>query len=178
MYTIMLLNPKTDVLRLSNALRARIAQDGRFKVNYQEVGQAKTTKEDRQTLGQVFFMPAILMKGIRLTQKKSYCKQHALECQVDPFTGKLPHKPMSTFLEHQDWITFHQVVNGLLNQRHTNANIWTNPLEKLDKGNRMWIRRGTQARIKWDVDGQVNRFGRIEETWNHGDSSQFIHPSK
>ena len=160
MYTIALLNHKTDAARLYQALQARIAQDGRFRVNEIMVREVKG-------------LSAILIKGVRLTQAKPYCKQHALECQVDPFTGKLPHKPMATFLEWSDWISFHQVVNNLLNQRHVSANIWTNPPEKLDKGNRMWIRRGLLPRIKWDVEGTVNRFGRIDEVWNHGDTSQF-----
>jgi hypothetical protein len=164
----MLLNPKEDAAyRLAHALQARIQKDGRFRVNHLEVGSVKTSREDRRTLGKVWTMPAILMKGIRLTKKSSYCGAHAFPCPVGA------PKKNATFLDWQNWIEFHQVVNSLLNQRHCSANIYTNPPETLDQGNRMWIRRGMQARVRWDVEGHMNNYGRMEEVWDHGTPSQF-----
>jgi hypothetical protein len=174
MYVIQCLSRKTNIDKLAQSLIARIQKDGRFRVNHLEVGTVKTSREDRRTLGKVWTMPAILMKGIRLTKKSSYCLQHPGECLIDPFTGKLPPKKNATFLDWDNWIAFHNLVNGLLNQRHASANVWTNPMELLapDK-KRMWIRRGKQARIKWEWETSYNNYGRRVQTWNSGTIDQF-----
>jgi hypothetical protein len=170
----MLLNPKEDAAyRLANALQSRIQKDGRFRVNHLEVGSIKTSREDRRTLGKVWTMPAILMKSIRLTQAKENCGNHPDICEINPFTGPRPLK-RSSCLEWNDWLKFHSLVNGLLNQRHASANVWTNPMELLapDK-KRMWIRRGKQARIKWEWETSYNSYGRRVQTWNSGTIDQF-----
>jgi len=175
MYTIAILNKNgTDKRgRVFAALSPALLKDGRFRINHLRVADIPTSREDRRMMTQAglevaYTLPAILIKGVRLTTKKPYCKQHALDtCPVDA------KRPNSTFLEWSDWLAFHQLINRVCNRLRVSANIWTTPKETLDQGSRMWIRRGTQPRVRWDVEGHVNQYGRVEEVWNHGDDSQF-----
>lgn len=173
MYTIQVLQGGYDKAQaLGRALQARITKDGRFRVNRIEYGGSPTTREDRKQLGKVYTLPAILLQGIYLTHKKPYCGSHPGECLVNPFTGRAPHKPNASYLEWDDWVAFHALVNGVLSQRHARANVWTVPRERMDKGRRMWIRRGLQPRRRWEWDEHFEGMVRTQ-VWNHGTEDQF-----
>jgi hypothetical protein len=117
--------------------------------------------------------PAILVKPVRLRQAKPYCGQHAGECQINPFTGPR-RKPNAKYLEFEDWVAFHGVVNAVLNRLRVHADVWSDPLET--RG-RMWIRKDTKARVRYDYDTDYDMYGRAVHTWNLGTDDQFA-PTK
>jgi hypothetical protein len=172
-YTVALLNPKTNAYKLAYAMQDRIQKDGQFRVSRIEVGQVKTSREERRTLGKVYTCTALLLHNIRLTKMRPFCGSHPGECLINPFTGKEPDRPNSTLLEWADWVEFHKLINGVLSQRHTSANIWTIPRDRLDQGRRMWIRRGLLPRVKWEWEESYDHMGRREQVWDHGSPSQF-----
>lgn len=114
---------------------------------------------------------SIKVKPVRLRVKKPYCGNHPGECQLNPFTGKSPKKPNATYLEWEDWVAFHKVVNSVLNRLHTQADVWSTPADVRGK---MWIRKGKAARVKWDWDEDYDNYGRVVRTWNQGTPDQFI----
>lgn len=114
--------------------------------------------------------PTILVKPVRLIKAKPYCGQHANECVAHPIFG-FRKILKSTYLEWNDWIKFHNLVNGCLNRFRTNANVWTNPQEVRGK---FWIRQGLKARVKYDVKESYDTYGRRIQDWNLGTSDQFM----
>lgn len=161
-------NEKRD--KVYSYLQDRIAKDGRFRCSM-ELGEEKTTRSDRAQLGKIYSAPCIRIRRVRLTKKKPYCGQHFGECVVNPFLGPRK-KPSATYLEWNDWVAFHKLVNTVLNKYKTDANVWTNPME--GGVSKMWIRRGTKARLKWDVTETFNNYGRRIQIWNEGTPDQFL----
>src|SRR5690348_11075987 len=128
-YTIKLLDRNAGAQYVISILCEYIERDGRFTCEFEQEG-------DR-----------ILLRKVRLMKAKPYCGQHPGPCQIGPF-GERPRRNMR-FLEWDDWVAFHSVVNDALDgprrkrgRSPIRADIWTNPPEKLDKGKRMWVRRG------------------------------------
>jgi hypothetical protein len=114
---------------------------------------------------------SLIVKPVRLRESKLYCGQHPGECLVGA-------KRRSRCLEWDDWVAFHAVVNDVLDARKVDADAWTNPMEALDKGKKMWIRRGLARRERYDwfddpkdVHGGV--FRNVRRIWNHGSADQF-----
>lgn len=114
--------------------------------------------------------PILTLKPVRLRKAKPYCGQHADICQINPFTGKLPKKPMAKFLEFNDWISFHKLVNGVLNRLKAHANVFSDPMEC--KG-RFWIRKDLKPRVKFDSETDYDSYGRAFHKWDLGSDSQF-----
>ena len=113
----------------------------------------------------------IVMKPIRLKEKKLYCGQHPGECQA---TGR--KQRASRCLEWDDWVEFHGLVNDVLDKLKVSADVWSKPPEKLSQGTKMWIRKGLRRRVhySWESDWQSNDFGGREvRVWNHGTDDQF-----
>lgn len=109
----------------------------------------------------------IHVKPVRLRTPKPYCGQHPGECFIGP-------QRKGRWLEWDDWVEFHGLVNDVLDDLKANADVWTNPPEKMDKGRKMWVRRGLRRRINWDYTVEYNALGRPLATWNHGTEDQFI----
>jgi len=120
--------------------------------------------------GSVEGFPAIFVKPVRLRQAKPYCGQHAGECQINPFTKEPPRKPNAKYLEFADWVEFHGVVNAVLNRLRVHADVWSTPTETRGK---MWIRKDTRARVRYDSDTEYDVYGRAVHTWNLGTDDQF-----
>jgi hypothetical protein len=103
---------------------------------------------------------------VRLQESKPYCGQHPGECLVGGPRRK------SKCLEWDDWVRFHAVVNDVLDHLGIDADAWTCPPELLDKGRKMWVRRGTLRRYRWEWEEDW-RHGRTVRIWNHGTADQF-----
>jgi hypothetical protein len=157
MYTIQLLNSSSIKLnRIMEALKVKLSKDGRFTCDLVE-GLVKSGKRGQNDL-------AIFVKRVRLTKAKSYCGNHPGEC---PVTNE--RKPISKYLEWNDWVAFHALVNTTLNKFHTNANVWSLPQDVKGK---MWIRKGKFARKRFDWD-ETYSYGRLVRIWNAGTDDQF-----
>lgn len=155
---------------IKTSLEQAIKNDGRFTAQisfggYQALGSREGSRKRGYTL---------ILKRIRLTQKKPYCGQHPGECLVNPLVG--PTKKINaTYLEWDDWVAFHSVVNDVLDAGNIDADVWSLPLEI--KG-RMWIRKGLKRRISYDyTDDYDNSWSRStglpQRIWNEGTADQF-----
>lgn len=154
-------------------LQARLAKDGRFRCNL-ICSNVPTTLSDRLYMVEYFGpalsktirqVPAILVSNVRLIKAKSYCGNHPGPC---PITDQ--RKPVSTRLEWDDWVAFHNIVNRVLNRFRIHANVWSLPY---DVRGRMWIRKGLKARKRFDWDEKTDILGRVIRLWNPGTPDQF-----
>jgi hypothetical protein len=175
MYTIQLLD--ADSARLANlrdALLARIAKDGRFRVGEVITSTSNLTRRERyEAKVPGWQVPTLYLGKIALTKKKAYCGNHPGPCVINPFRGP-EKKPISSRMEWDDWVAFHALVNGLFNQRHVKANIWTLPRDVKGK---MWIRKGLLARRQWDYEDDWSRGTVVPiRIWNQGTTDQFESP--
>ena len=165
MYTIQFLSGGTAKRdKVYSYLQTRLAKDGRFSCTM-ELGEEKVTREDRRADGNLYSAPCIRVRKVRLTQKKPYCGNHPGEC---PISSK--PKPVSSMLEWDDWVAFNNLVNKALNRFRANANVWSLPH---DVKGRMWIRKGTRARLCYSWKEQIDSYGRMIRIWNQGTEDQF-----
>lgn len=141
------------------ALRSSVERDGRFRL-----ASSPGIRGREIDLGKV-----------RLTEKKPYCGQHPGECFVNPF-GVERKRMTASYLEYDDWIAFHAVVNGALTRLGVSANVTTKPMETVRRvpglGGLYWIRKGTRHRVRYDYDEEWNGF-RPVRWWNPGTDDQF-----
>jgi hypothetical protein len=112
----------------------------------------------------------IVLTNVRLREAKPYCGQHPGECAVGA-TRK------GRWLEWEDWVAFHNLINDFLDAQGIVADAYTEPRERMDKGRRMYVRRmkeGRRLRYDWDDEYQATSFGgRRIQVWNHGTPDQF-----
>ena len=141
-----------------NYLLERMAKEGKFRATLTPF----TDNKGR---------PCIKVKPVRLIKAKPYCGNHPGECVVNPFVG-VRKKPNATYLEWDDWVKFHGLVNRVLNRFRCNADVWSTPTDVRGK---MWIRKGRLSRVKWDWEEKWET-GRFVPTriWNQGTPDQFI----
>src|SRR5271166_3443002 len=92
-------------------LQARLIKDGRFRATLTPISIYKKGGK---------LVPAIVVKPVCLVHKKPYCGNHPGPCEVNPFLGP-QKKPNATYLEWNDWVAFHKVVNTILNKYRVNA---------------------------------------------------------
>src|SRR5580698_5490072 len=110
-------------------LEARLIKEGKFRATLERGIDMKS----RYT---------ILIKPVRLVKAKPYCGQHPGACLL----SERP-KPKSTLLEWNDWVAFHGLVNRVLNKFRANADVYSTPTDVKGK---MWVRKGTKARKRYD----------------------------
>jgi hypothetical protein len=134
----------------------RMAKEGIFRATLTPVSDTKGR-------------PSIRVKPVRLVKAKPYCGNHPGPCQINPFLGPRK-KPNSTFLEWEDWIKFHSLVNRVLNRFHADADVWSTPA---DISGKMWIRKGTKPRLRYSWEETMNNYGRVVQVWNPGTPDQF-----
>lgn len=160
MYTIQLQNGNEGkLICLRDAILARVQKDGRFRIGSVHMGVSGRGK-----------LPTLYFQRIRLVNRKPYCGNHPGECFVNPYLGP-QKKPNATYLEWDDWVAFHNLINGLLNQRHVSADVWTLPQ---DVSGKFWIRKGLIARRKYDYQDDWSRGGfQPIRVWNTGTPDQF-----
>jgi hypothetical protein len=113
----------------------------------------------------------IIVKPVRLRASKLYCGQHPGECLVGA-------KRKSKCLDWDDWAAFHGLINDALDDLKIEAEAWTTPMEPIDKGRKMWVRRDNKRRERWDWHDDPNdRYGgifrNVNRIWNHGSPDQF-----
>lgn len=152
-YTIKFLSANEQRVATIHAyLLTRMAKEGKFRATLTSATDSKGH-------------PIIVVKPVRLMKAKPYCGNHPGECQAN---GK-PKKTM-TYLEWNDWVEFHNLVNRCLNKFHANADVYSTPADVRGK---MWIRRGKQARLRYDWEEHMGMYGMVR-TWDQGSPSQFI----
>lgn len=117
--------------------------------------------------------PCIKIRPVRLLKKKPYCGNHPGECVVHPIFGARK-KPNATYLEWDDWVKFHALVNRVLNRFKADCDVWSTPMDVRGK---MWIRKGTNPRVKWDWTEDYNSMGLPIRHWNQGTPDQFLKAS-
>ncbi len=140
----------SDVERIHVALQKKVRADGRFNVESCVDGQT------------------ILLKRVRLVTAKEYCGNHPGECVV---TFPPRKKPKARFLEWQDWVDFHGIVNDLLDSMNVSADVWSRPQDARGK---FWIRKGNSRRIHFDWTEEPTRWGTPLRVWNCGTPDQFV----
>lgn len=155
-YTIQILEAgeKKQTLLLA-ALQAKLVKDGKYNA--------------KLVIGMAGKFPAIICKTVRLAKAKPYCGNHPGECEVIPGFAT-PKKKVMTYLEWDDWVKFHALVNGVLDRLRIRADVWSNPQ---DVPGKMWIRKGMNARVRWDWTENHNGFRTIR-IWNQGSPDQFL----
>lgn len=98
---------------------------------------------------------ALNISRVRLIKKKDYCGQHAGPCQINPFFNKKHNH--TCFLEWNDWVSFHNIINDVLDEHGLSANITTQPAERIvdlpnGKAARFfWIRKGLKRRFNYET---------------------------
>lgn len=111
----------------------------------------------------------ILLNRVRLSFPKEYCGNHPGECVVTFFPQK---KMKARYLEWDDWVIFHGLVNDVLDKLNVSADVWSKPQDAKGK---FWMRKGSARRLKYDYSEQFDgRFGRPIRVWNCGTSDQFV----
>lgn len=138
--------------RVLTALMARV-EKSRFRAVLTAVGETD-----------------IRVKPVRLREKKPYCGSHPGPCEVNPFRGQ-EKKKITSYLEWEDWVAFHKMVNAVLNRLRVDADVWSNPADVRGK---MWIRRGLSPRVRWDWTEEHSSYGRPVRIWNVGTPDQFV----
>lgn len=109
---------------------------------------------------------------VRLKEAKPYCGQHPGEC----FLGATRR---GRWLEWDDWVEFHALVNDVLDELKIPADVTTRPMETVDcvrglKG-LFWIRKGERRRLRYEWREDWTNAGLRGPTrwWNPGTEDQF-----
>ncbi len=70
-----------------------------------------------------------------------------------------------------DWVEFNNVINDVLDKWEVDADVWSTPQETRGK---MWIRKGTRRRIRYDWHERSTGWGQPLRIWNNGTDDQFV----
>jgi len=131
-----------------DALALAIRKDGRFTCDLTNCGKL------------------IEVRSVRLVTPKPYCGQHPGPCELN---GR--KKRTTRFLEWDDWVAFHNVVNDVLDKLHVSADVFTRPMETVGT---MYMRKADWGRrTEYDYELGVNNYGRTIQKWNLGTRDQF-----
>jgi len=112
----------------------------------------------------------LTLRRVRLRVKKNYCGNHPGVCVVNPYLGP-QKKPIASYLEWDDWVAFHSVINDCLDKMKIDADIWSTPHDVKGK---MWIRKGTQRRVKYEWEEKQTNHWQPLRIWNQGTPDQFV----
>jgi hypothetical protein len=169
-YSIKFTNPSMTDSQLTQfraELKAKLEADGRFKVpgEIREI-RAQFGRGKARVSNWV-----LEMKYVRLNKAKEYCGQHPGECQIGPFGAR--EKRKSSCLEWNDWIEFNALVNDVLDAFGQPAEVWSVPMELMDKGKKFFIRLDNKRRVEYDWHERAMSYGRVARVWDHGSPSQF-----
>lgn len=170
MYTIQLLEGETFTQQsLRHELQRTIKEQGKFQVGDSRWDSSFLTSKEREEVGvEAWQVPTFYMSRIRLTTPKPYCGNHPGPCQVNPFIQR--KKPRATWLEWDDWVVFHTMVNNVCDSLQVYANVWTLPQDARGK---FWIRKGYRPRQRYDYEEAYVR-GDLTRVWNTGTIDQFV----
>jgi hypothetical protein len=157
MYTIRPADHKTitpiKLSRIVGTLQSVLKRDGRF------------TCQLEPTRGM------IQVRTVRLTKGKPYCGNHPGPCQ-----GAQRKLRNMKYLEGEDWIAFHNIVNDVLDEMQVSADVWAKADTDTSSG-RIWMRKkdlGRRWYYDWRAgDSQPPFGGRVHYVWNHGTPDQF-----
>jgi len=159
-YTIKVHNMKASKVRA--AFASALKKDRRFTAELsQPFPEGRGARDGSRKEGESF-----TVTRVRLTVGKPYCGQHPGPCIPTQVPIK---KKKLKYLEWNDWVEFNNLVNAVLDELHCDADVWSFPFET---SGRMWIRKGTSARIAYDYDEGMGRWGPVR-VWNQGTPDQF-----
>lgn len=148
---------ETALRKLRQAFEAAVTRGARFTCKFACV------------LG---FHAEIHVTNVRLVESKFYCGQHAGPCDLPQGFPRKPKK--MKLLEWEDWQAFHAVVNSVLDKGKVSADCWSFPPDTaLDKGKKLWIRRGDKRRTQYDYAVAYRPGGMPFYKANHGSPDQF-----
>lgn len=172
MYTVQFAEHETAVA-FKTRLEAKLPEDGRFTV--------RTVEVETETLGPIASKKRapkvfVYLHTIRRAKRGDYCGQHPGPC-----AAVVPRKITRGFwLEWDDWITFHSLVNDILDEMAPAACAWSVPNEGIPmypgQGKKFWIRKDGKRRQRydWDEDPTYHSFfGAVRRRWDMGSASQF-----
>jgi hypothetical protein len=166
-YTIKVHDSELACERARVALYRRIESDGRFTADLVSIGGLyRGARKGSRKEGHAF-----VLRTVRLTEAKPYCGQHPGECLVNPLIG--PTKKMKAkYLEWDDWVQLHALVNDVLDELDIDADVWSEPNDVKGK---MWIRKGMRRRVRYDYEDDYSG-GRMLplRVWNTGTDDQFV----
>lgn len=152
-YTIQILSGGLEKQhKVLNYLNERMAKEGNFRAKLTPSLNSKGN-------------PIILVKQVRLVKSKPYCGNHPGPCELN---GQ--KKKTMTYLEWNDWISFHGLVNRVLNRFKCSADVWSEPQDIRGK---MYMRKGLKSRLHYDYEESFNAYGRAVRNWNPGTPDQF-----
>lgn len=156
-----------DVVRsIRDSLFEHIKADNRFTAKLNDVQY--DCGSYRRSAGGFF-----TVKPVRLIRMKPYCGAHPGECVVNPYAAP-EKKRNSRCLEWNDWVAFHDLVNDFVDLGGYDADIWTTPMEQLDHGKKMWVRKNGLRRTQWDYEERyVGNHWAPQRIWNTGSADQF-----
>lgn len=161
-YTIQVLNG-INLPLLQHWLLEAIKKDGRFTVGRSDCEVSGSRKPKHM----------IKMERIRLTTGKPYCGNHPGPCIVSPFGG-VQKKKTTKYLEWEDWVALHGLVNDVLDKHKVSADVFTKPQDARGK---FYMRRGLARRVHYEYDEDWSRGGfRPVLIWNLGTPDQFAEP--
>lgn len=149
-YTIKPLDRRYNTAYLVARLVTAVREDGRFDATFD-------SHEDR-----------IEVPRVRLVKAKEYCGNHPGPC--DAFGAR--RKMKARYLEWDDWVVFHNVVNDVLDHLLVDADVWSRPQDARGK---FFMRRGHVRRLHYDYHEKPSRLapGRTVRVWNLGTPDQF-----
>lgn len=161
-YLIRVLN-NFDVQDLANKIVKAIQVDGRFRSLSVTTYAMPWNKK---------VAPVIDMGRIRLIKSKKYCGQHPGECQTG---GPRRSGP---WLEWKDWVSFHSLINDVLDSLSISADVTTKPMETVAKVRGLkglfWIRKAKARRLHYMWEEKPDSTGwRPVRWWNPGTEDQF-----
>ncbi len=160
-------NPPKELTILQQRIELVLKEDGRFVVH--QWGEPESTWKGCPRKSENPYWQ-ITLRRVRLTKKKPYCGQHPGECIVNPFRGE-QNKRNATYLEWDDWVAFHGVINDVLDALGYPADVWSTPMEC--KGI-MWIRKDNKRRYRYDYTETLPRGHVVPlRIWNNGTPDQF-----
>lgn len=146
-------------------LEKTLEKDGRFRCRVENSGFIyKGPREGSRKEGYGF-----TLRNVRLTKKKEYCGNHPGVCVVNPYLGS-KKKPVASYLEWDDWVAFHSIVNDVLDKIKVDADVWSNPQDVKGK---MWMRKGLARRTKYEWEERNTNHWQPLRIWNQGTVDQF-----
>jgi hypothetical protein len=83
----------------------------------------------------------LVIKKVRLKQRKDYCGNHPAEC-ADVAKKHVQRK----FLEGADWVEFNDMLNDLLDERKVSAVVYSRPPDGTTDKHPLFVRRGMHRR--------------------------------
>lgn len=158
-----------------------LAKGRQFNLRGEEAGQAVLTEVQARDILNSYVPRVVTLQHLAdrhgvniktvhdIVQRKTW--RHLEEFTPEEATGCETGGPKmkATYLEWDDWVAFHKIVNDCLDVLMLDADVWSTPQ---NARGRFWIRKGTQRRTRYDYT-ETTLYGRPARLWNTGSPDQF-----